>query len=472
MLGSYVFTDPKGELYDRTAGFFRKNGYDVHVINLQDPRYSDGYNPLSHIRGTLDVDTIVKIVSKKEGGDKKGGDPFWDQTSEALLKAVIYYILLNRPPEEHSFASCLALLRLGGENDGEELKNIFMSLPFENPARRAFETIRLGSDKTFANILVSLAAKLDAFDSEEITAMTSTNTIEFKDLVDRKSVLYFITPATNDTYNFLMNIFFSQMLDRLYEYADSKGGSLPTPLFLILDEFANIGRIPRFEQILSTCRSYKINISIILQSIDQLIAIYDEKVTENIMANCSTHLFLGSNAQKTLETFSKQLGEKTISRDNVSRSTDKDSHFSGRSYSDQIMGRALMTPDELRRMDTNDCIIFLQAMKPIKAKKYWYFKMHEKREEARLAEENHKSIKEPRRGEFKITNPYELTSTNDLSDLFGAPAKEEVMVDMGDDIKVDNRVTVAPTRVKEEEYDLQAELEKKFDELFGNPNKK
>lgn len=475
MLGSYVFTDPKGELYDRTAGFFRKNGYDVHVINLQDPRYSDGYNPLSHIRGTLDVDTIVKIVSKKEGGDKKGGDPFWDQTSEALLKAVIYYVLLNRPKEEHSFASCLALLRLGGENEGEELKNIFMSLPFENPARRAFETIRLGSDKTFANILVSLAAKLDAFDSEEITAMTSTNTIEFKDLVDKKSVLYFITPATNDTYNFLMNIFFSQMLDRLYEYADSKGGSLPTPLFLILDEFANIGRIPRFEQILSTCRSYRINISIILQSIDQLIAIYDEKVTENIMVNCSTHLFLGSNAQKTLETFSKQLGEKTITRDNVSRSTDKDANFSGRSYSDQIMARALMTPDELRRMDTNECIIFVQAMKPIKANKYWYYKMHPMYKFAKSVEENHKSILEPRRGEYRITNPYELTNSS-LDDLFGEPSNEEIDVDIignsNSNITNEEVLNTPKNASSKEDYDLQLELEKKFDEIFGTPNKK
>ncbi len=478
MLGSYVFTDPKGELYDRTAGFFKKNGYDVHVINLQDPRYSDGYNPLSHIRGTLDVDTIVKIVSKKEGGDKKSSDPFWDQTSEALLKAVIYYILLNRPPEEHSFASCLALLRLGGENEGEELKNLFMNLPFENPARRAFETIRLGSDKTFANILVSLAAKLDAFDSEEITAMTSTNTIEFKDLVDKKSVLYFITPATNDTYNFLMNIFFSQMLDRLYEYADSKGGSLPTPLFLILDEFANIGRIPRFEQILSTCRSYRINISIILQSIDQLIAIYDEKVTENIMANCSTHLFLGSNAQKTLETFSKQLGEKTITRDNVSRSTDKDAHFSGRSYSDQIMARALMTPDELRRMDTNECIIFVQAMKPIKAQKYWYYKMHPMREMAKTSEESHKGIAEPKRGEYRITNPYEINNSSDLSDLFGPSKEEDIDIAIGKDISMSNNkkenveVVNETKKQTKEDIDLQAELERKFDELFGAPTKK
>ena len=511
LLGSYVFTDPKGELYDRTSGYFKEKGYDVHVINLVDPRCSDGYNPLAHIRGTLDVDTIAKIISNKEGGDRKSSDPFWDQTSEALLKAVIYYILLNRPKEEWSLASCLALVRLGGENDGEDLRDLFMALPFDNPARKAFETIRLGSEKTFSNILVSLAAKLEAFDSKEIAAMTSTNTIEFEDLVNRKSVLYFITPATNDTYNFLMNIFFSQMIDRLYDYADSKGGSLPTPLFLILDEFANIGRIPRFEQILSTCRSYKLHISIILQSIDQLIAIYDEKVTENIMANCSTHLFLGSNAQKTLETFSKQLGEKTISRDNVSRSTDKESNFSGRNYSDQIMARALMTPDELRRMDSNTCIILLQAMKPIKANKYFYFRMHPDWKVAEKLQGDHRNIAAPQRGEYKVTNPYEL---NGYDDLFSEPKIDKASLDddLNSAISNANQGIQARSSVKEDpfdidtsnlvkaksemsayadgpkevvsknanalindpdgtgDYDLQAELEKRFDELFGGSN--
>ena len=502
MLGSYIFTDPKGELYDRTAGIFKARGYDVHVINLVDPRVSDGYNPLSHIRGTLDVDTIAKIISNKEGGDKKSSDPFWDQTSEALLKAVMYYIILNRPEEERSLASCLALVRLGGENDGEDLRNIFMDLPFDNPARKAFETIRLGSEKTFSNILVSLAAKLEAFDSQEIAAMTSTNTIEFEDLVNKKSVLYFITPATNDTYNFLMNIFFSQMLDRLYDYADTMGGKLPTPLFLILDEFANIGRIPRFEQILSTCRSYRINISIILQSIDQLIAIYDEKVTENIMANCSTHLFLGSNAQKTLETFSKQLGEKTITRDNVSRSTDKESNFSGRNYSDQIMARALMTPDELRRMSSEECIILVQATKPIKAQKYWYYRKpggpHPLSAEAKKLELDHRNIEEPKRGKYKITNPYEL---NGYDDIFGSSSNsdktsnstttsspfeglktvqnsnfvDDIDIDTSRLVKAKNEapaVTTAQNTTMNDDYDLQAELEKKFDELFGPKVKK
>lgn len=474
LLGSYVFTDPKGELYDRTAGMFEKNGYKVHVINLAEPKCSDGYNPLAHIRGTLDVDTIVKIISKKEGGESKSNDPFWDQTSEALLKAVIYYIMLNRPQEEWSLASCLALVRLGGENEGEDLRNIFMSLPFENPARKAFETIRLGSEKTFSNILVSLAAKLEAFDSKEIVGLTSTNTIEFEDLVKEKSVLFFITPATNDTYNFLMNIFFSQMFDRLYEYADTLGGKLPIPLFLILDEFANIGRIPRFEQILSTCRSYRINISIILQSIDQLIAIYDEKVTENIMSNCSTHLFLGTNAQKTLETFSKQLGEKTITRDSVSRSTDKDSKFSGRNFSDQAMGRALMTPDELRKMSPDECIILVQAMKPIKATKYWYYKKpgpHPKAAEAREAELNHRDIAEPKRGEYKVTNPYELTNYDDVFAKY-ADNHEDVQIDGFEDKNVSDNAKTQTVKSESEmqdvEYDLYAELDKKFMELYGS----
>ena len=476
MLGSYIFTDPKGELYDRTAGIYKKYGYDVHVINLADPKYSDGYNPLAHIRGTTDVDIIAKIISKKdEVGGKKGSDPFWDQTSEALLKALMYYVLLNRPKEEHSLASCLSLVRLGGENEGEDLMNLFMELPFDNPARRAFETIRLGSEKTFSNILVSLAAKLEAFDSEEIAALTSTNTIEFEDLAKRKSVVYFITPESHSTYDFLMNIFFSQLFQRLYEFGDKNGGSLPVPMFLILDEFANIGRIPNFERILSTCRSKKLHISIILQSIDQLMEIYDEKVTENIMANCSTHLFLGSNAQKTLETFSKQLGEKTITRDSVSRSTDKDSHTSGHSYSDQIMGRALMTPDELRRMSKDECIILIQGMRPIKAKKYWYFKLHPLCKEAKEFEISHLDAAETKRGEYRITNPYEILNKEEefsmptFDDVFaqnqtGAKKLQNTVVEVDGLSKPEEKID---TRTPDEEYDLQAELEKTSDELFG-----
>jgi len=505
MLGSYIFTDPKGELYDRTAGIYKKHGYNVHVINLADPKFSDGYNPLSHIRGTTDVDIIAKIISKKDDkGGGKGGDPFWDQTSEALLKAMIYYILFNRPKEEHSLASCLSLVRLGGENEGEDLRDLFMDLPFDNPARRCFETIRLGSEKTFSNILVSLAAKLEAFDSEEIAALTSTNTIEFENLAKEKSVVYFITPESHSTYDFLMNIFFSQLFQRLYEFGDQNGGALPVPMFLILDEFANIGRIPNFERILSTCRSKKLHISIILQSLDQLEEIYDEKVTQNIKANCSTHLFLGSNAQKTLEEFSKQLGEKTISRENVSTNTDKSNETSGHGYSDQIMARALLTPDELRRMSTQECIILIQGMRPIKAQKYWYFKMHPLANEAKNCEISHLTLGNQKRGEYKITNPYELinggnsTSMPSFDDIWNSSSsnknsntsnsstvEKKTETNLFGDVQIDTPADFGKTREVNkpanantssqdymDDYDLQAELEKRFDELFGAPKKK
>ena len=488
MLGSYICTDPKGELYDKTAGILKKYGYEIHVFNLADPKYSDGYNPLTHIRNSTDVDIIAKIISKKDdkGGGNKG-DPFWDQTSEALLKSLIYYILLHRPPEEHSLASCLALVRLGGDNEGQDLMDIFMQLDREDPARRSFETIRLGSEKTFANILVSLAAKLEAFDSEEIAAVTSTNSIEFEELAQKKSAVFFITPESHSTYDFLMNIFFSQLFQRLYEFGDKNGGSLPIPMFLILDEFANIGRIPNFERVLSTCRSKKLHISIILQSIDQLMEIYDEKVTENIMANCSTHLFLGSNAQKTLETFSKQLGEKTIKRDSSTRNTDKNSNISGHSYSDQIMARALMTPDELRRMKNTECIILIQGMKPIKAVKQLWFKMHPRRKEAVECEISHISTENIKRGEYTITDPRKIVNSELHGPLFedtfeknknttttsNTTSSVEEITPKSTNIELEENIFNTNNRYQsQEEYDFQEQLEKKFEELFETKKKK
>ena len=302
-----------------------------------------------------------------------------------------------------------------------------------------------------------------------------------------------------------MNIFFSQLFQRLYEFGDQNGGSLPIPMFLVLDEFANIGRIPNFERILSTCRSKKLHISIILQSIDQLEEIYDEKVTQTIMANCSTQLFLGSNAQKTLETFSKLLGEKTITRDNVSRNTDKDNKTSGHGYSDQILGRALLTPDELRRLDTDECIIFIQTMKPIRTKKYWYYpkknglfkqKPHPRYYEALHNEISHLSLDEQKRGEFVISDPSTWLKDDDpMDDIWNISSidkddnkKGSVDNDIFADLDVydndadstsENNDTTNKPRVSESgaveqidyDYDLQQELEKRFDELFGK-NKK
>ena len=194
------------------------------------------------------------------------------------------------------------------------------------------------------------------------------------------------------------------MIQQLYDHADRNGGQLNVPTYFILDEFANIGKIPDFDKKISTSRSRKISFSVILQNIDQLEAVY-EKSYETIMGNCDTHVFLGSNSYKTVEYFSKALGEKTIGRDSISVNRDRQNWKTGKSVSDQVMARALMTPDELRRMDNDDCIIYEKGIKPVKAKKFYYFK-HPMAKKMAPFEISHNDIGEKDRGVWRKYNPY------------------------------------------------------------------
>lgn len=368
MLGSYVFTDPKGELYDRTAGFLKQNGYDIKVLNLVNPENSDGYNPLAHISSELDVDVIANTIVKGQKSEGGGSDPYWDDMAEMLLKALIYYLIAARPEEEQNLASCSEMVRAANSNGGGNLlTELINQLPYDHPARMYYKSIEIAPEKTYGSILSSLQSKLGKFDSKEIAEVTSTDTINFSDIGTKKTAVYVISSDTHTAYDFLLTIFFAQMIQQLYNYADENGGKLKTPVFFILDEFANIGKIPDFDKKISTSRSRGISFSVILQNLDQLEAVY-EKSHETIMGNCDTHVFLGSNSFKTVEYFSKALGEKTITRGSKSVNRDKNDQRSGYSTSDQIMGRALMTPDELRRMDNDLCIIYEKGLKPVKAK--------------------------------------------------------------------------------------------------------
>ena len=489
MLGSYVFTDPKGELYDTTAGYLKEHGYEIKVLNLVNPSQSDGYNPLLHINSERDVDVIASTVVR--GQKTEGGDPFWDDSAEMLLKALIYYLIATRPEEEQNLASCAELVRAASKSTGTNiLSDLINKLPYDHPARTNFKSIELASDKTYSSILSTLQSKLGKFDSREIAAVTSTNTINFEDIGTKKTAVYVISPDTHTAYNFILTIFFAQMINQLYNLADeNKGGKLKEPVYFILDEFANIGQIPDFDQKISTSRSRKISFSVILQNLDQLKAIY-EKSYETIMGNCDTHLFLGSNSYETLEYFSKALGEKTIGRDSISVNKDKTNHRTGKSVSDQVMARALMTPDELRRMDVDECIIFVKGLRPVKAQKYYYFKHSMAKELARL-EVSHNDIEELDRGEWRKFNPMnpwtpektdrpiENLKVESLDDLFeDEPAKEETK---SEPVKVAQTQTendilmqmeteeppVLPQLEDDEEFDLQKEFEAKFDELFG-----
>ncbi len=508
MLGSYVFTDPKGELYDRTAGYLKAHGYKIKVLNLVRPEYSDGYNPLMHISSGLDVDVIANTIIKGQKSEGGSSDPFWDDSAEMLLKALIYYLLATRPEEEQNLASCAELVRAANTNGGNNLLTELMSqLPYDHPARMNYKSIEIAPEKTYSSILSSLQSKLGKFDSKEIAELTSTDTINFEEIGNQKTAVYVISSDTHTAYDFLLTIFFAQMIQQLYDYADQNGGALKEQTFFILDEFANIGKIPDFDKKISTSRSRKISFSVILQNVDQLEAVY-EKSYETIMGNCDTHVFLGSNSYKTVEYFSKALGEKTIERDSISINRDRQNWKTGKSVSDQVMARALMTPDELRRMDNDLCIIYEKGIKPVKAQKFYYFK-HPMAKEMKRLEISHNDIGEIDRGTWRKYNPYNPYVPEDEKKEKVDSLKVESLDDLFDDLEsTDDKkektkpvagqtansqpnqtaqkqqntldlnsfddAPVLPQEPAQEEdddiYDLQKELEAKFDELFGPIN--
>ncbi len=466
-------------MYDKTAGYLKSKGYDIKIFNLVNPKNSDGYNPLMHIQNEIDVDIIANTIVKGQSDVQNQADPYWDDMAEMLLKALIYYLLATRPEEEQSLSSCAELVRAANNNgSGNLLTELMNQLPYDHPARMFYKSIEIAPEKTYGSILSSLQSKLGKFDSKEIAELTSTNTIDFEDIGRKKTAVYVISSDTHAAYDFLLTIFFSQMIQRLYDFADLNGGALPVPTYFILDEFANIGRIPDFDKKISTSRSRKISFSVILQNLDQLEAVY-EKSHETIIGNCDTTLFLGSNSQKTVEYFSKELGEKTINRDSWSVSKDKHMWRQGYNKSDQVMARALMTPDELRRLDNDLCIIFEKGVKPIKAPKYYYFKYNT----IKLVNQymcSHNDIDPIDRGKWRKYNPYNpyVEETEEKKENTKIESLDDLFEDEPSDKKESKTAELPQQDILQEDsnkeddevltYDIQKELEAKFDELFGS----
>ena len=501
LLGSYVFTDPKGELYDKTASYFRENGYEIKVLNLIQPQNSDGFNPLLNINTDTDLDIVANTIIKGQGG-ATGGDEYWDNNAMLLLKAIILLLKEVGYKEEINLASCANLVRLANNSgDFNHLDIMMKELEEEKPghkARKYYESVKLAADKAYSSILSTLQSKLGKFESIDIAALTATNTIDFKEIGDKKTALFVISPDTHTTYDFLLTIFFAQMIQALYDHADSNGGGLKVPVFFFLDEFANIGQIPDFDKKISTSRSRRISFNVILQNLDQLENLYKDSY-ETIMANCDTHLFLGSNSQKTAEYFSKQLGEITVWDESVSVSESKGKEEKGKSESKSTnkFSRPLMTPDEIRRLGDDECIIIEKGVKPILAQKYYYFKEPGGRVLLNYTA-NHNEYK-VNRGPWREfdgnmrKNPEDIN--RELVQQFGGNEKELLGIksdkntkgtskdvrnlgieDLNNDIysfsedafKEEPRKKVEKKKIiKNLEVNLEKELEKKFDELFG-----
>ena len=512
-LGSYIITDPKGELYKETSNFLRKEGYDVKAFNLVNPTYSDFYNPIANLCSDQDVDTLAHILvtgANKEGGG--GDDPFWDNTAKMLISATIYYVLSVLPLEQQNIGSCLNIIRQGGA-DGSIFEKLFIDdLMPEHPGRIQYESFKTAADKTMQSIVISSISKMRVFDMPAIQRITSSNSIDFRGVAKKKTVIYVITSAAESTYDFVSTMFFSQMFSILYKQADDYGSRLPNQVYFLLDEFANIGQIPDFQKKLSTTRSLGISISIIVQSLDQLEALYKDSY-ENILGNCDTQLLLGTNSQKTAEYFSKSLGQTTIKIEQKSINKDKEEkEKQGVSISTQRQARDLMTVDEIRRMDNNKELLMVRGLKPILADKAWYFLYHPKREiiegmkidsikempipeeipysyfdvQKYLADRKRRAqeILKSRSKEVEVDTGYQ-SATKTTSKPYTGEKNREAEIDTrplangmesnsyndlyeNNDYNPISNAETAEKPTHDEDYDLQSELESKFDKLFGN----
>lgn len=473
-LGSYVITDPKGELYRETSNYLKQNGYNVKVLNLINTDYSDRYNPLAHIREHADVDIIAHTIVMGGDNDGKSSDPFWDNTAKMLLKACIYYVISVLPPEQQNLSSCLNIVRAGGSDESIFDKLFVDELKPDHPGRKEYESIRLGADKTKQSIAISLVSKLSHFDTPSMMKVTTSNDFDFSALGREKTAIYVITPPDTDAYDYILTVFFGQLLQRLFSDAAKLNGTLPQQVYLLLDEFANIGQIPAFDKKLSTTRSYGISISIIVQSLDQIESIY-KSTYENIIGNCDTQIFLGSQSLKTCEYFSKSLGQKTIKYHSRSVSKDKKGiEQQGVSISEQRQGRELMTVDELKRLDNNLEILLVRGLKPIKAEKAWYFKYHPQRDIVKQTEiRDLTQMPKPPDVEISTMDVQEhleqriKRARERLKEDSPSATGEPIEFATEEDEKVTNKVEEIKVQQEAEIYDLQKQLEAKFDELFG-----
>ncbi len=375
---SYVITDPKGELLTDTGSFFVKRGYKIKILNLKDMSQSMCYNPFAYIKKDTDVikliDCLISNTNKKE--IQNTADPFWEKSEIALLQAIFYYIYYEIVEEEHNFATVMELFRLAEAKEEDEgwksdLDIIFEQLEKEKPnhiACKQYKIFKLGAGKTIKSILISLGVRLSLFNLKEVSDLMIKDELELDKIGDEKTVLFVVIPDATDTmFNFIAAMMYTQLFSSLYEVADNRPEKrLKVHVRCMLDEFANIGKIPNFEKLITTMRSREISVAIIIQSMSQLKEMYD-KQWEGMLGTCTALLFLGSQELSTLEYVSKMLGKETIDTRNVNNS--KGQH-GNTTWNYGIVGRELMTPDEIGRIPNSDCILIISGMLPFYSKKY------------------------------------------------------------------------------------------------------
>lgn len=376
MHSSYCVTDPKGTIVLECGKMLEDNGYEIKILNTINFKKSMKYNPFAYIRSEKDILKLVQtIIANTKGEGEKAGEDFWVKAEKLYYTALIGYIFYEAPREEKNFATLLDMIDASEVREDDEtymnpIDRLFEALEKKEPthfAVKQYKKYKLAAGKTAKSILISCGARLAPFDIQELRDLMKEDELELDTLGDRKTALFVIISDTDDTFNFVVSIMYSQLFNLLCDKADDVyGGRLPVHVRCLLDEFANIGLIPKFEKLIATIRSREISASIILQAQSQLKAIYKDNA-DTIVGNCDSTLFLGGKEKTTLKELSETLGKETIDLYNTSETRSNQKSF-GLNY--QKTGKELMSQDEITVMDGSKCIFQLRGVRPFLSDKF------------------------------------------------------------------------------------------------------
>lgn len=373
---SYVVLDPKGELLRDTGNLLSAKGYDIKVLDLINMEKSHCYNPFVYLRSDNDIQRLVTNLFKNttpKGSQSQ--DPFWDQAATMLLLALIFYLHYEAPPEEQNFPMVMDMIRAGEVREDDEtyksaLDILFERLEMRNPehiALKYYRSYHSGSGKTLKSIQITLISRLEKFNLESLASITQNDELELWSIGEKKTAVFAIIPDNDSSFSFLVGMLYTQLFQQLYYQADViHGGRLPVHVHFLMDEFANVALPDEFDKLLSTMCSREISVSIIIQNLAQLKALF-EKQWESIVGNCDEFLYLGGNEQSTHEYVSKLLGKETIDTNSYGQSKGRNGSYS---TNWQLAGRELMTPDEVRMLDNRYALLFIRGERPVEDLKF------------------------------------------------------------------------------------------------------
>lgn len=461
---SYVVTDPKGELLRSCGRLLKKAGYEIRVFNLIDMSHSNNYNPFNYIYdkdGNINKTYVMKMVNclmkntKQEGAS--GGDQFWDDSTKALTLAIAFYLLEKKTDEngnslDRNFSTVMKMMRLAeiseqDENHRSPLDDMMDELRTENPHSMAvsfYADFKKAPAETAKSILISAAVRFAAFNLPEVADLTYTDNIHLDTLGDRKTALFIIIPSSDATFNFLAAMMYTQLFDTLYDTANFKyGGRLPVHVRCLLDEFANVGTIPDFDKLLATMRSMEISANIIIQNLAQLKKMYD-KSWEILTGNCDSLLFLGGQEASTLEAISKSLGKETI--DVVSQNRTRSHKSPSTSENNSILGRELMTTDELKVMKPNECVLIVRALYPFFCHKFDIEK-----------HQNYKYLEDSNKNYAYLIDDLHTEKAPDMTEIYSETVEPKPVLQPADDEKDISDIDVP------DEEDNMTNLDEEFD---------